>query len=243
VTKLSVNLNAIALLRNRRALPWPDLIRLARIAMNAGSHGLTVHPRPDQRHIRFSDLPDLKRLLQREFPDGEFNIEGYPSEEFLQLVAVNRPDQVTLVPDSPEQSTSDHGWDFDKNAALLDNVVQRLHAQGCRVSLFANAQPEGLEIARQLGAERIEFYTGIYGAFFNAPSRARQELESLRAAAEKATGLGLGINAGHDLTVDNLPALCEAIPSLLEVSIGHALIADALEFGLAQAVKRFLATL
>jgi pyridoxine 5-phosphate synthase len=240
--KLSVNLNAIALLRNRRDLPWPSLTELGRIALEAGAHGLTVHPRPDQRHIRFSDLPEIRALLDDEFPDREFNIEGYPTEDFLRLVKEAEPNQVTLVPDDPAQPTSDHGWDFLSNSVLLETVVGRLKKDGFRVSLFCDpdAIAEQVNAARNSGADRIELYTGQYGACHDNPASAESQLSSLARTADFADAAGLGVNAGHDLTVANLPGLARAIPALAEVSIGHGLTADALHYGMAETVRRFL---
>ncbi|MGU3575694.1 pyridoxine 5'-phosphate synthase [Brucellaceae bacterium C25G] len=241
--KLSVNVNAIAMLRNRRDLPWPSVTGLGRIALAAGACGLTVHPRPDQRHIRFTDLADIRAMLDDEFPQSEFNVEGYPTEHFMELVEQHQPEQVTLVPDDPAQATSDHGWDFDKTAHILAPVIARLKAQNMRVSLFAEASEAGLDIARQLGADRVEFFTGPYGALYDQPQKLAAELEKLRLAAVKATSLGLEINAGHDLTVENIPALAKAIPDLKEVSIGHGLTADALIYGMEASVKRFITAL
>jgi pyridoxine 5-phosphate synthase len=239
-TELSVNLNAIAMLRNRRDLPWPSVVHFGRIALASGAHGLTVHPRPDERHIRFSDLPDIRSLIDAEFPGAEFNIEGYPTEEFLALVAAHRPEQVTLVPDDPSQPTSDHGWDFVADAALLKDVVARLKGQGARVSLFADAEPGAMAAAAATGCDRIELYTGPYGATYGDADAAEAEAARLGATARAALDLGLGVNAGHDLTVANLPRLVRHIPSLAEVSIGHGLTADALEFGMAATVRRFV---
>lgn len=240
--KLSVNLNAIAMLRNRRDLPWPSVTGLGRIALQNGAHGLTVHPRPDQRHIRFSDLPEIRALIDDEFPGAEFNIEGYPTEEFLDLAEANEPEQVTLVPDDPAQATSDHGWDFEGKGNFLRSVVQRLKKSGIRVSLFCepDADRAALAAAKATGADRIEFYTGPYGGTYDDPARAAEELAKLEASAKIARDLGLGVNAGHDLTVANLPGLARAIPDLLEVSIGHGLTADALEYGMAETVRRFV---
>jgi pyridoxine 5-phosphate synthase len=241
--KLSVNINAIAYLRNRRDLPWPDLINLGRIALQAGAHGLTVHPRPDERHIRMSDLPDIRALLDDEFPNAEFNIEGYPTEEFLRLVEKYQPNQATLVPDDPSQPTSDHGWDFIKDRKLLTPIVAQLKAEGVRVSLFADPHSKGMEEAAGTGADRVEFYTGPYGSRHDQPKEATSELARLSEAASKAKSLGLAVNCGHDLTAANLPGLAKAIPHLAEVSIGHALTADALEFGMAETVRRYLKAL
>lgn len=236
--KLSVNLNAIAMLRNRRDLPWPSVTGLGRIALDAGAAGLTVHPRPDQRHIRFNDLPDIRQLIDDEFPFAEFNIEGYPDAAFLDL-AEKYADQVTLVPDSPSQSTSDHGWDFADKKEFLTPIVARLKRKTIRVSLFANPTAEGLDRAKAIGADRVEFYTGPYGDSYNNAQQQADALESLGLAAEKAKSLQLDINAGHDLTVANLPALVKRIPWLAEVSIGHGLVADALEYGMRSTVQRF----
>ena len=240
--QLSVNLNAVAMLRNRRDLPWPSVTGLGRIALANGAHGLTVHPRPDQRHIRFSDLPEIRALIDDEFPDAEFNIEGYPTDEFLDLALASEPEQVTLVPDDPSQATSDHGWDFEGKGNFLRSVVQRLKKSGTRVSLFCDpdAGRSALEAARATGADRVEFYTGPYGGTYDYPVLAKQELGKLEASGRIAAELGLGVNAGHDLTVDNLPALARALPNLLEVSIGHGLTADALEHGMAETVRRFV---
>lgn len=238
--KLSVNLNAIAMLRNRRDLPWPSVTGLGRIALGAGAHGITVHPRPDERHIRFSDLPDLRALIDDEFPAAEFNIEGYPTDAFLQLVEKVQPNQVTLVPDNPEQATSDHGWNFAADAAFLAPIVKRLKKEGCRVSLFCDPDPDAVQAAADLGADRIELYTGPYGACHSDSARAAKELEMLGKTADAAIAGGLRVNAGHDLTVENLPALLSRIPDLAEVSIGHGLTADALEFGMTKTIKRFL---
>lgn len=239
--KLSVNLNAIAMLRNRRDLPWPDVRHFGRLALQAGAQGLTVHPRPDQRHVRFSDLPLLRALIDDEFPKAEFNIEGYPSEDFLQLCEEAQPEQVTLVPDDPSQATSDHGWDFAAHQVFLTDVVARLKAAGMRVSLFADGDgnAQAVATAKATGADRIELYTGPYGSCYDAPEKAASELALLGATADAAHALGMGVNGGHDLTVANLPALAERIPFLAEVSIGHALTADALEFGMAETVRRF----
>ena len=239
--KLSVNLNAIAMLRNRRDLPWPSVTGLGRIALAAGASGLTVHPRPDQRHVRFSDLPDIRALIDDEFPEAEFNIEGYPTDEFFDLCAAAEPEQVTLVPDDPSQATSDHGWDFRKSRALLADVVAKYKTIGCRVSLFADGDgdAEAVKIAREVGADRIELYTGPYGGCYDDPQKAAVILEALGKTADAAFTNGRDVNAGHDLTVANLPALLKRIPKLAETSIGHGLTADALEYGMAETVRRF----
>ncbi len=236
--KLSVNVNAIAYLRNRRDLPWPSVEGLGRIALQAGAAGLTIHPRPDERHIRNADVPVLRDLIRNEFPGREYNIEGYPDERFLKLVEAARPDQVTLVPDDPSQGTSDHGWNIAGNRALLKEVVARLHGGKMRVSLFVDADPALAEQAAAVGADRIEIYTGPYGGAFEPAARQR-EFDRIVAAGKAAGSAGLGLNAGHDLTRENLPALVAALPNLAEVSIGHAVIADALTFGMAETVRLF----
>lgn len=242
---LSVNLNAIAMLRNRRDLPWPSVTGMGRIALSAGAAGVTVHPRPDQRHVRFTDLPELRALIDDEFPQAEFNIEGYPTGDFLALVEEAEPEQITLVPDDPEQPTSDHGWDFIANQDMLKAIVDRLRKTGARISLFCDpdASAEQIAAAGATGADRLELYTGPYGACHDDSTRAAKELDKLEKTAEAAIAAGLGINAGHDLTVANLPALCRRIPALAEVSIGHGLTADALEYGMAGTVRRFLKAL
>jgi pyridoxine 5-phosphate synthase len=239
-TKLSVNVNAIAQLRNRRDLPWPSVVGLSRIALEAGAWGITVHPRPDERHIRRSDVVPLAQLVA-EFPHAEFNIEGYPDERLEEIVAEARPHQVTLVPDDPSQATSDHGWDFAAKHNFLKPIVARLKATGARVSLFADADASTITIARDTGADRVELYTGPYGGTYDDPAARGRELDKLQAAAEAARAAGLEINAGHDLTVENLPPLLSRVPFIDEVSIGHGLTADALIHGMAETVRRFRA--
>lgn len=236
--KLSVNVNAIAYLRNRRNLPWPSVEDLCRVALDAGAAGITVHPRPDERHIRRTDVTDISRLLRKQYPGREFNIEGFPDESFLRLVEDARPDQVTLVPDDPAQTTSDHGWNIAANRDRLRSVIARLHHGNMRVSLFIDPVPDLAEQAREAGADRVEIFTGPYGGAAN-PEDARREFDKVVATGQAATRSGLGLNAGHDLTCANLPALVAALPQLQEVSIGHAVTADALMYGMAEAVRRF----
>jgi pyridoxine 5-phosphate synthase len=236
--KLSVNVNAIAYLRNRRNLPWPSLEGLGRIALQAGAAGLTIHPRPDERHIRQEDVPVLGDLISREFSDREYNIEGYPDERFLQLVEAQRPDQVTLVPDDPLQGTSDHGWDIARHRGFLKDVVERLHEGGMRVAIFVDPDPVLAELAKSIEADRIEIYTGPYGGAFDEELR-EWEFKKVVATGKAAEMVELGLNAGHDLTRENLPALVRALPNLQEVSIGHAIIADAMTFGMAETVQMF----
>jgi pyridoxine 5-phosphate synthase len=249
MAKLSVNLNAVAYVRNRRDLPWPDLTELGRLALVAGAGGLTVHPRPDERHIRRTDVFALVELLRDEWPGREFNIEGYPTEAFLRLCEVAHPDQVTLVPDDPQQSTSDHGWDIAAHATQLAEITERLQNGHMRVSLFVDADPEIPAHAAEVGADRIELYTGPYGNPKGDAAAGLERLKQTAAAARQAGlraargGAGLGLNAGHDLTLDNLPPLIAAIPDIEECSIGHALTADALKYGFPDAVRRYVKAL
>lgn len=249
MTKLSANLNAVAMLRNRRSVPWPSVTGIARLALEAGADGITVHPRPDERHIRRTDVFELQKLIREEFPEAEYNIEGYPSDDFLTLAERAAPDQVTFVPDDPLQATSDHGWNVEANRAVLLPAMERMKAAGIRVSLFINADASVPAAAWDVGADRVELYTGPYGGAL-VPALAAVHLEALAEAAKAAREAGhnerggkhgLGINAGHDLTLDNLPPLVEAIPDLAEVSIGHALTADALLYGYGEAVRRYKA--
>ena len=239
-TQLSVNLNVAALLRNRRDHPWPDVVGLGRIALREGAVGLTVHPRPDERHTRASDVRALRELIDREFEDAELNVEGYPDERFLALVDEVEADQVTLVPDDPAQATSDHGWDFAREGERLADIVAGLKRHGHRVSLFADADADQMQAAAATGTDRVEFYTGPYGSTYDDPEAEERELRRLQSAAAAATEHGLGINAGHDLTVPNTAVLIARVPSIAEVSIGHALFCDALEHGMAETVRRYL---
>ena len=236
-TALSVNVNAIALLRKRRNLPWPSVEAIARIALEAGAHGITVHPRPDERHIRRLDVPVLASLV-RQFPGAEFNIEGNPDARFIELVESVRPDQVTLVPDDVRQATSDHGFDIAAHRSFLSGVIARLRAGGMRVSVFVEAERERAGEARAVGADRIEIYTGPYGGAVDPLVRAF-ELDKIVATGEAARDAGIGLNAGHDLTLVNLPPLVARLPNLAEVSIGHALTADALIHGMAETVRLY----
>jgi len=239
-TALSVNLNKVALLRNQRDLPYPSVTGFARIVLDAGAAGVTVHPRPDERHIRRTDVPALAALLaQGEFPGAQFNIEGYPSENFLALVETVRPHQVTLVPDAPGQRTSDHGWDFSTQGEFLKPVITRLQDAGPRVSLFVDAEIQAIRAAAASGAQRIELYTEPYAAAY-AAGDPDPVLAGFTAAARTAADLGLGVNAGHDLSLDNLGVFLSAVPGVLEVSIGHAITAEALEMGMTAAVKAYL---
>lgn len=245
MTLLSVNVNKIALLRNARQGDVPNVVHAARLALDAGAAGITVHPRPDQRHIRHHDVGDIARLLAEPAYKGrELNIEGNPFlGEFMEHTRRARPDQCTLVPDDPDQSTSDHGWDIAKHLGRLKPIIDELKSLGCRVSLFMDPDPKQIGLVPQTGADRIELYTESY-AVAHAQGGAALEAayRQFMDAAACASGLGLGLNAGHDLNLDNLGRFV-TIPGILEVSIGHALIADALELGMAGAVKAYLRVL
>ncbi|MDP2241639.1 MAG: pyridoxine 5'-phosphate synthase [Burkholderiales bacterium] len=241
MTRLSVNLNKVALLRNSRALGIPSVVRAATTAIDAGAHGITVHPRPDGRHIRTGDVHDLARLLKQR-PETEFNIEGNPFHEVLALVHEVRPQQCTLVPDDPGAFTSDHGWDLERDGRRLAPIIAGLKALGIRVSLFMDPVAGAMAAARDVGADRVELYTEPYAQAFGSVEEGAV-LARYTAAAKSAQQAGLGINAGHDLNQHNLPRFLSAVPGVLEVSIGHALIADALESGLAAAVRGYLAAI
>lgn len=238
--RLSVNLNKVALLRNQRDLGYPSVTDMARLAVEAGAQGITAHPRPDERHIRPADIDDLATLLgQPSFESVEFNIEGYPCDSFLALVAKARPNQVTLVPDAPDQRTSDHGWSIPRRDRFLSDAIAAIKSSGARVSLFIDADPAMAEAACGVGADRVELYTGPYHHAFRA-RRAHEILPAYRQTAEVAHSQELGVNAGHDLNLDNLRRFLEAVPYIAEVSIGHALTADALTMGMKAAVRAYL---
>jgi pyridoxine 5-phosphate synthase len=238
LVRLSVNVNKVATLRNARGGERPSVRRAAEVAIAAGCRGITVHPRPDERHIRRADVLDLASWLP-----VELNIEGYPGAEWLELVERVRPAQATLVPDPPNVLTSNAGWRFAAvDRPWLAGIVARLRAAGCRVSLFVDPDPREVEGAKGVGADRVELYTEAYARAFPTPSR-DEVFAGYRAAAERAVELGLGLNAGHDLDLDNLPFLVKNLPGLAEVSIGHALISDALFRGLDATVRAYLAAL
>ena len=232
MTKLSVNINKVALLRNSRGANLPDLLKVAQDCVRFGAHGVTVHPRPDERHIRYQDVKDLKPILS-----VEFNIEGYPSHEFLSLVEDVKPTQVTLVPDAPDALTSNAGWDTIHNNAFLKEVIDRLKKQGIRTSLFIDTDLDMIEGAAAVGADRIELYTEAYAKNYSKGPEAA--IAAYQKAAHRAHKYGLGINAGHDLNLDNLAYFHKNIPHLLEVSIGHALITDALYLGLENTIQLY----
>ena len=233
MTKLSVNINKVATLRNARGSNLPDVQRFAIDCELFGAQGITVHPRPDERHIRREDVYLLKSVIKT-----ELNVEGNPTDEFLALVTDVRPTQVTLVPDDPRQLTSNHGWDTRRHLDFLKGVVNELHASHMRVSIFVDPDPVAVEYALRTGADRVELYTGPYAELFDtAPDKA---LAMYRPAAEKAHELGLGLNAGHDLTLRNLKAFKQAFPWTAEVSIGHAIICDALYLGIQETIQEYL---
>jgi len=232
MTKLSVNLNKLALLRNQRDVGYPDLLDHAEIILSAGAQGLTIHPRPDQRHIRFDDIKAISDFVAYK-KDIEFNIEGYPSDDFIERVLAYDCHQVTLVPDDPDQRTSDHGWDTKEKGDFLKEVIEKIKAKERRVSLFLDPNPELIESAKETGADRIELYTGPY-------AEEEISIEKYIETAQEAKKAGLGVNAGHDLNLDNLAKFIEAIPNCAEVSIGHALTADALKLGWYAAVTSYL---
>lgn len=240
MTKLSVNLNKVALLRNAREIGIPSVIRAAQICIEAGAQGITVHPRPDERHARASDVYELAQLLALT-PNVEFNIEGNPFPKFMEIVRRVRPTQCTLVPDSPDALTSDHGWNLAESESRLKPVVEELKALGIRVSLFLDPDCEQVARAADVGTDRIELYTEPYAAAYHTPQM-ETVFERYARAADAAREVGLGVNAGHDLNLDNLAKFC-TIPHIAEVSIGHALVSDALEMGLYKAVQAYLGVL
>jgi len=239
VCALSVNLNKVATLRNTRHLGIPSLTRAATQCLQAGAQGITVHPRPDERHIRASDVQDLATLLKA-WPGREYNIEGNPFHNLMGFVRAVHPHQVTFVPDSEGQFTSDHGWRFPEDALRLAPVIQEAKSLGARVSLFMDPDPQAMVQVKALGADRVELYTEPYAAAWATPAQSVQ-LERYRAAAQAALDVGLGVNAGHDLNRDNLTEFLRTVPGVSEVSIGHALMADALELGYTETVKAYLA--
>jgi pyridoxine 5-phosphate synthase len=238
VTALSVNVNKVAALRNMRPLAIPGVVDAARWALEAGAAGITVHPRPDERHIRGADVHALAALL-RGWPEAEFNIEGNPFHNLMPLLRTLRPHQATFVPDSTDQSTSDHGWDLTADGPRLAPLIAECGTLGVRVSLFMDADPAAMPAARAIGADRIELYTEPWAAAFGGPTQAA-ELGRFAEAAAAAQAVGLGVNAGHDLNRANLGPFLRGVPGVLEVSIGHALVADCIELGMAATVQAYL---
>lgn len=236
MTNLSVNLNKIALLRNQRDIGIPNVLQAAKTIIKAGAYGITVHPRPDERHIKYADVYELAEIMT-----VEFNIEGNPFlGKYMEIVGEVRPNQATLVPDAPDAGTSDHGWNLKADGKKLTPVIKKLKAMGIRVSLFMAADAAGIMMAREVGADRIELYTEPYAGAFRTDEGVDEILQQYAYAARAAEDAGLGVNAGHDLNLNNLGKFLAEVSGVLEVSIGHALIADALEMGLFNAVKEYL---
>lgn len=238
MTHLSVNINKVALLRNSRGRDYPSVEWFAERCLRRGAHGITLHPRPDQRHARYSDVAALRRLVDR-FPGAELNVEGNPTAEFLDVVIAARPHQCTLVPDAPGQLTSDHGWDLAGEAARLEPILARLRGAGVRSSLFVDFDAHDLSLARKIGADRVELYTEPFAVAYDRPAERPRVRDAFRRAAEAAQAAGLGVNAGHDLNLQNLAFFLE-IPRILEVSIGHALVVECLEFGVDSVLSSYL---
>ncbi len=236
-TALSVNVNKVALLRNTRPLGIPSVVGAALMCLQAGAHGITVHPRPDERHIRAHDVHDLA-VLMKQWPQAEYNIEGNPFQNLMGFVRDVRPHQCTFVPDAEDQPTSDHGWDLAADGERLRPLINEAHALGVRVSLFMDAVPAAMAQARALGVDRVELYTEPYAAAYGGAAQ-QEQLSRFAHAAAAAQAAGLGVNAGHDLNRDNLGSFLQAVPGVLEVSIGHAFVADALELGLAETVRAY----
>lgn len=241
--QLSVNLNKVALLRNQRDIGYPSVVDTGRLVLSLGADGVTVHPRPDERHIRFSDIAPLSALVREEAgPGAEFNIEGYPDDRWLAAVEEAAPHQATLVPDAPDARTSDAGWDLARQGDFLADTVARLKRAGCRVALFVDPDPQAPARVKALGADRVEIYTGGYAFAFGTERQADEFARHVETAAA-ARDAGLGVNAGHDLNLQNLPAFAAACPYLAETSIGHALTADALTVGWKRAIAAYKAAL
>jgi len=242
MTQLSVNVNKIALLRNSRGNNYPNLCHMAERCIKAGSHGITVHPRQDQRHIKYSDIPLLAHLI-KELSDEqgrsiEFNIEGYPSDEFIKTVKDHSPDQCTLVPDDPNQLTSDHGWDLETYGEKIKPIIHELQNENIRVSLFMDPDPNNMVLAKETGAQCIELYTEFYArAFENGDSQSI--FMKFNESAEEANKIGLRVNAGHDLNLQNLEKFL-SIKNISEVSIGHAIIVESFDYGLEETIKKYL---
>jgi len=233
MVRLSVNLNKVALIRNSRGADYPNLVQVALDCERFGAQGITIHPRPDERHARYTDVEALKEVTTT-----ELNIEGYPTEKFMQVVLAHRPDQVTLVPDEPGQLTSDHGWDTVGKEEFLKKTIGRLRDAGIRTSIFVDPEEKMIQGAREVSTDRIEFYTGPFAHDFSRDCTAA--VAPFTKACLLAGEMGLGINAGHDLNLDNLTFFAARMPGLQEVSIGHALVSDALYYGLANTIQMYL---
>ncbi|MDG2399913.1 MAG: pyridoxine 5'-phosphate synthase [Akkermansiaceae bacterium] len=237
MTKLSVNINKVALIRNARGRDFPSVERFAESCIELGAHGITLHPRPDQRHARYSDVRVLKTLCDKY--GVELNVEGYPSDEFLRVVLEAEPTQCTLVPDDPDQITSDHGWEVSRNAKLLEGAVYKLKERNIRTSLFVDHGTSELGLIRDMGADRIELYTEPYADSFFDQLKLEPVLRSFRCTSTAAQNLGLGVNAGHDLNLDNLDRFL-SIPGIMEVSIGHSLVVESIERGIGKVLENYL---
>lgn len=236
MTQLSVNLNKVALLRNSRGRNYPDVVQVAKDCIAFGADGITMHPRPDERHARKSDIFALKEAL-----DVELNVEGYPSEDFLKMIEEVQPAQCTLVPDAPDQLTSDHGWDTQKYKQMLMDIIRRIQEAGVRASIFVDPDLDAIDGAREIGTDRIELYTETYASQYEQGKP--QAVEPFARSAAYAHEIGLQINAGHDLNLENLQHFYNMVQPLEEVSIGHALVTDALYFGLEETIQRYQACL
>jgi pyridoxine 5-phosphate synthase len=237
-TALSINVNKVALLRNTRHLNEPNVVRAALACLNAGAAGITVHPRPDERHIRAADVHDLAELM-RQWPDREYNIEGNPTQNLMDFIRATKPHQATFVPDSEDQFTSDHGWDIAASQSKLRELIAECKALGVRVSLFMDPIPEAMAQAKAVGADRVELYTETYASSFGTPRQAAVTAQ-FTATAKAASAAGLGVNAGHDLNLQNLAHFIAQVPQVQEVSIGHAFVGDALHMGFAEATAAYL---
>ena len=241
MTQLSVNLNKFALVRNARGNNTPNLLDIATQVIHAGANGITVHPRPDARHITYQDVVDLSKLVAR-YNNVEFNVEGYPTPSFIKLIQTTAPDQVTLVPDTPEQLTSDHGWNLSANQDFLSQVISKLNTYA-RVSLFIDKNTPELAIAKTTGATRIELYTEDYASAYVKQNELTNTLLAYHNTASQAHKLGLEVNAGHDLNLNNLGYFVANVPHIQEVSIGHALVNEAWHYGISSTVRQYLAIL
>lgn len=235
---LSVNLNKVALLRNQRDIGYPSVVETGRLVLECGAAGLTVHPRPDERHIRFDDLDPLSELVRSHPTPVEFNIEGYPDQRWLDEVLRLKPHQATLVPDAPDARTSDEGWDIERHRNRLETIVGTLKAAGCRVALFIDPDPKAAALAKEVGVDRVELYTGNYAFAFDTAER-DESFRAHVATIEAALAEGLGVNIGHDLNLENTPPLARACPGVAEASIGHAITADALLVGWRKAITLY----
>jgi len=238
VTILSVNLNKIALLRNSRGHDYPRVIRMAERSIAAGASGVTIHPRPDQRHATYQDVTELKAWIS-DHPEKELNIEGYPSEKFMEVVLKAKPHQCTLVPDADNQLTSDHGWSLPQQTSLLQPIIQKLQDAGIRSSIFIDNEPEVAQVAAETGADRVELYTGPYADAYSTDQQSSITC-SYAETAQAAVAAGLEINAGHDLDLVNLSHLISTVPEIVEVSIGHALTVEALDYGWDETIRRYM---